>query len=133
MFANTNLPCACSYGEYECLHCPDLKFPNAFTLIKHLKKDFAHKYHHHRRFFCVTCNEGFLSKLGYIDHLKHKRIHKYDLHQAACCGRFKDVGQLINSEDADVTGASHIVRSGDLVKQLGMTPMHCAAFNGYSR
>jgi hypothetical protein len=74
-----------------------------------------------------------LNKVGYIHHLKQERIHKYDLHQAACCGRFQDVGRLIHTEGADVTGASHKVEPCNSPPQLGMTPMHCAAFMGYSR
>ncbi|XP_028415846.1 uncharacterized protein LOC114539418 [Dendronephthya gigantea] len=101
-------------------------------VIKHLRKDIRHKEHRNSLncFRCALCNEDFIGEFDYIHHLKHKWIHRYDLHQAACCGRFQEVGQLIFTEDANVTGASHQVNPSS---QLGFTPMHCAAFRGYSR
>ncbi len=134
-FSDTRATCTRCCSEYECPYCPTFAFPNSYALIKHLRKSAAHK-ERDEAFWCPLCEESFLSKCGYIDHLKQKRVHKYDLHQAACCGRFQDVGQLIHTEDADVTGASHKVKSGSLptlASQMGITPMHCAAFMGYSR
>ncbi|CAB3990702.1 ankyrin repeat-containing [Paramuricea clavata] len=131
-FSNSLLPCTRCCGQYECVCCAKRTFPNSYALIKHLRKSFAHK-EKNESFWCALCEESFQSKVGYILHLKQKRIHKYDLHQAACCGRFQDVGHLIHTEDADVTGASHKVKPANSPRQLGMTPMHCAAFMGYSR
>ncbi|CAB4016506.1 ankyrin-3 isoform X2 [Paramuricea clavata] len=131
-FPDPHLPCTRCCSEYECPYCPKLAFPNSYALIKHLRKSFSHK-ERDEAFWCALCKESFLSKVGYIHHLKQKRIHKYDLHQAACCGRFQDVGQFIHTEDADATGASHKVKFGNPPLQIGLTPMHCAAFMGYSR
>ena len=123
--------CSRRCDEYECSCCPELKFSNSHSPIKHLKNE-PHE-EQGQEFWCSVCEERLVTKLDYIYHLKKNRVHKYDLHQAACCGRFQDVGQLIYTEEADVTGASHRVKSGDLSCHLGITPVHCAAFMGYSR
>ena len=131
-FSDAHIGCTGCCGEYECSFCPGRKFPNPFALIKHLRKDIEHREQRDslKSLRCAKCNEDFTGKFDFIHHLKHNLIHKYDLHQAACCGRFQDVGQLIYNEDAGVTGASHEVNPS---QQMGLTPMHCAAFMGYSR
>jgi uncharacterized C2H2 Zn-finger protein len=131
-FSDPRAPCSCSCSEYECPYCPEFVFPNSHALIKHLRKSGTHR-EQKEAFWCPLCGESFLSIIGYIDHLQQKRIHKYDLHQAACCGRFQDVGQMIHTEDAGVTGASHKVKPVASLQHLGKTPLHCAAFAGYSR
>ncbi|XP_028390620.1 uncharacterized protein LOC114515542 isoform X2 [Dendronephthya gigantea] len=133
-FASINRPCARCCDVYKCLYCPERRFETASALIWHLKKSLKHKCQpKYTKFNCQKCNAEFQSKHGYIHHLQQKRLHKYDLHQAACCGRFQDVARFIQNENANETGASHVVKSGELSYQLGMTPMHCAAFKGYSR
>ena len=133
-FVDIHRPCAQWCSIYKCPHCPEKKFETAGALITHLKKSFEHKCEKKDGTFrCLKCEIDFQSRRGFIHHLQQKRIHKYDLHQAACCGRFQDVARLIQNENADETGASHIVKSTDVLYQRGMTPMHCAAFRGYAR
>lgn len=132
-FASVNRPCARRCAVYKCSHCSNLEFKTTSGLIVHLKTNYVHRCQaNDATFTCLTCNEDF-PKCGFIHHLQQKRLHKYDLHQAACCGRYQDVARLIRSEDADKTGVSHIVKTGELSYQRGMTPMHCAAFGGYTR
>lgn len=133
-FTSTKRQCARRCYQHRCPRCPGQEFPHSAALIRHLKKSCTHRFQENSTFECATCNDEFGTKTGFIQHLRQKRIHKYDLHQAACCGRFQDVGKLIYSENADVTGASHLVKSDLLLNyQLGTTPMHCAAFKGYSK
>lgn len=133
-FVSINRPCARCCDVYKCPHCPEREFETAAALIMHLKKTSKHKCQaNHTTFTCLKCNVDFQSRRGFVHHLQQKRLHKYDLHQAACCGRFQDVTRLIQNENADETGASHIVKNGELLYQRGMTPMHCAAFRGYTR
>ena len=130
-FISNKRDCARCCNQYRCSNCPQQGFLDSCSLIKHLRKSLAHK-RKDQTFDCTICNKTFALKTGYIHHLQHKRIHRYDLHQAACCGRYQDVSQLINSEYANVAGASH-KSDTQLNYQLGATPMHCAAFKGYSR
>lgn len=133
-FASVNRPCARRCDVYKCSHCSNHEFKTASELIIHLKKSFTHRNQaNNTTFRCLTCKADFQSRCGFIHHLQQKRIHKYDLHQAACCGKYQDVARLIHNEDADETGVSHIVKSGELSYQRGMTPMHCAAFGGFTR
>ncbi len=132
-FVSINRPCARCCDIYKCSYCPERQFETAGALITHLKRSLKHKCQVDATFRCFKCNVDFQSRRGFIHHLQQKRIHKYDLHQAACCGRFQDVTGFIQNENADKTGASHIVKSGELSYQRGMTPLHCAAFKGYTR
>ena len=133
-FASVNRPCARRCAVYKCSRCSNHEFKTTSELIVHLKTSSVHRYpENDMSFRCLTCNLDFQTRCGFIQHLTQKRIHKYDLHQAACCGRYQDVARLIRSENADKTGVSHIVKSGELSYQRGMTPMHCAAFGGYTR
>ena len=132
-FASVNRPCGRCCDVYKCSHCSEHTFKTASELITHLKKSLTHRYQGNDTIFrCLTCNADF-QRCGFIHHLQQKRLHKYDLHQAACCGRYQDVARLIHSEDADKTGVSHMVKRDELLYQRGMTPMHCAAFGGYTR
>ena len=131
--ASIRRQCGRCCDQYQCEDCK-ATFPVALDLIQHLKKDLRHKKQYKTVFLCKTCNKEISSKVGYIHHLQQKSIHKYDLHQAACCGRYQDVANLIHSEDANQTGASHkIDLTSNLIYQVGATPMHCAAFRGYSK
>ena len=132
-FISIRRPCARCCDVYKCSDCPQKKFETASALILHLRKSLKHKHQVNNTFRCSKCETDFQSRHGFIHHLQQKRLHKYDLHQAACCGRFQDVARFIQNEDADNTGASHFVKSGELLYQRGMTPMHCAAFKGYTR
>ena len=133
-FVSEKRSCGRCCDVYTCPHCPHNTFETASALIEHLRKSFKHKRQEsNTTFWCSKCNVNFQSKRGYIHHLQQKRIHIYDLHQAACCGRFQDVAKFIRNQQANETGASHIVKPGGLLYQRGMTPMHCAAFRGYSR
>ena len=132
-FARVNRPCARRCDVYKCPHCSNRIFETALELIAHLVTSSAHRCQADiTTFSCLSCGVDFQSKCAFIQHLKQKRIHKYDLHQAACCGRYQDVARLIRSENADETGVSHTVNS-ELLYQRGKTPMHCAAFGGYTR
>ena len=134
-FTSTSGNCTrCFKNQQKCQYCPEKTFRNSVMLLEHLKnaEDLDDK---HSKFTCSMCyNKEFSSKTAYVHHLEQKPIHKYDVHQAACCGRYQDVDRLIRSGNINITGMSHKVNPNfQITNHIGSTPMHCAAFKGYSR
>lgn len=134
-FTSTSGNCTrCFKNQQKCQYCPEKIFRNSVMLLEHLKnaEDLDDK---HSKFTCSMCNnKEFSSKTAYLHHLQQKPIHKYDLHQVACCGRYQDVDRLIRSENINITGMSHKINPNvQITNHIGSTPMHCAAFKGYSR
>ena len=124
-FTSTERDCAkcCKEHNFKCpVHDCSKRFKSARDLVKHLQKNTRHRGSMAQSgdlYRCGICQIDFKSnKALYIQHLQHKPIHKYDLHQAACCGRYKDVLELITSEDANKTGLSHEVRSKKTALQV---------------
>lgn len=134
-FTTTGGKCARCFDQHKCPYCPEQTFYNSLTLIEHLKNTSDHCDAEEAIFSCSICNnKSFSSKTAYIHHLQQKQIHKYDLHQAACCGKYEDVDRLTRLENMNITGTSHKVNpNSQISSHVGSTPMHCAAYNGYSR
>lgn len=133
-FSKKAEPCIRFLQEHECVCQSNRTFPDSESLIQHLKNSKVHKrFESTLKNYCPSCEVPFLSKRGLIDHLRKKAIHRYDLHQVACNGRYQVLERFMRSQYANETGSSHQISGKKRPKQIGYTPMHCAAFGGHEK
>ena len=131
-FVEKDKPCARCVEEHECACQLSRTFSDSQSLLSHLRHSKKHKGQNSNvNNYCSTCDRVFSSKNGFIQHLENKTIHRHDLHQVACNGHYQVVQQFMRSQYANQTGSSHRITISQGSRQIGFTPMHCAAFGGH--
>ena len=131
-FVERDNPCERCVEEHECACRSSRTFSDSQSLLSHLRHSKKHKGPRGSfNNYCFTCNQGFSLKKGFIQHLENKTIHRHDLHQVACNGHYQFVQQFMRSQYANQTGSSHRITKSQGSRQIGFTPMHCAAFGGH--